>query len=75
MQHGKLGDEMDAMVMVRAVPVDRKTYSFECDGNLFGGLGRPFVGIAAWHWPEKTLARSLPIFFIFYRQGASLLRV
>ena len=56
MQHGKLGDEMDAMVMVRAVPVDRKTYSFECDGNLFGGL-ELLLGIG------HRLARSLPIFY------------
>jgi hypothetical protein len=58
---------MDAMVMLRAVPVDRKTYSFECDGNLFGRSLELLLGIG------QLLALSQYLNF-FYRQRASLVR-
>jgi hypothetical protein len=61
-----------------AVPVHRKTYSFQCNGTflvgLLGWVIGSFFGIAAWHWSD-SLAPNILLYSYLQTRVSRDLRV
>jgi hypothetical protein len=69
---------IDAMPCHGAVPVHRKTYSFQCNGTflvgLLGWVIGSFFGIAAWHWSD-SLAPNILLYSYLQTRVSRDLRV